>query len=469
MEARKEVIYSVGARIPIIQVSTTEPLRVADELKFKLQEAYEIGVIVEQDGDVPFELLDRLIGRGETVLITYTLQHYLNSPEMIQKLLKLIDLNRSAEEIRTLIVVGEAEFPTALERAVRKIDYPLPSEKELAEKLEDFCKVNGVNFSQEEKEKIVKLAKGLTVLEFQNALGIALVKTTGLKSDEVIKELKNQKEQLIRKNPVLELHHAEDLDQIKGLKNARKFIKNAITSGLGKGVLLLGIPGTGKTLLAKTVGKELNLPIVIMNFEGVFSKYVGESEQKVREALKTVEAVAPCILVVDEIEKALSHGSGDSGVSTRVFGTFLKWLNDRKEGVYVIATANDVSSLPAEFLRAERWDTIFWVDTPNRETLKELLDYYSTKYELLPEQVDLTPDDLEGYTGAEVKSLCRIARIMDDRLSRVKDFVKPVSKTYPEKLERARNFAKRVCIPAEGEWRVEREKPKKGIRKPQVV
>lgn len=175
---------------------------------------------------------------------------------------------------------------------------------------------------------------------------------------------------------------------------------------------------------------------------------MGESEQRVREALKTVEAVAPCILVVDEIEKALAHGNGDSGTSTRVFGTFLKWLNDRKAPVYVIATANDVFSLPPEFLRAERWDAMFWVDVPDLETLRRLLDYYSGKYSLSPEMVDVKLEEIEGYTGSEVKSLCRIAAMLDVPLSEALKYVKPVVKTMGERLSRIRKLAEKVCVPA---------------------
>ncbi len=448
-DALSEIVVSVGAKVPIIEVSTPEPVRIKEEIVSRLEIAYpDAEILVE--GDLSWlEGLERLNSQdeGDLIFVSTTVGYYLDSPECYQALLGLI--GRSKEpEIRTLVVLGRCRWPEGIERAVRLVDYPLPSEEELRDVLERFCTANGISFKSETKERIAKIAKGLTVLEFQNSLGIALLKSESFSEDSIIRELKNQKEQLIKKSEILSLFHPEDLDEIQGLDTAREFIKRAVSSGLGKGSFLLGVPGTGKTLLAKTVGKELNLPIVIFNVEGVFSKYVGESEQRVREALKTVEAVAPCILVVDEIEKALAHGNGDSGTSTRVFGTFLKWLNDRKAPVYVIATANDVFSLPPEFLRAERWDAMFWVDVPDLETLRRLLDYYSGKYSLSPEMVDVKVEEIEGYTGAEVKSLCRIAAMLDVPLSEALKYVKPVVKTMGERLGRIRKLAEKVCVPA---------------------
>jgi len=179
------------------------------------------------------------------------------------------------------------------------------------------------------------------------------------------------------------------------------------------------------------------------------SDTVGESERRMREALQTVEAVAPCILFIDEIEKGIggarSSYNSDAGTTARMFGMFLKWLQDRKGDVFVIATANDITVLPPEFARAERWDAVFFVDVPNEEELKELFEYYSKVFNVeIPENIK----EFIGYTGAEVKQVCKTASMLEISVEEAKAFVKPLIKTQKEIIERLRNWGKNYAIPA---------------------
>jgi len=167
----------------------------------------------------------------------------------------------------------------------------------------------------------------------------------------------------------------------------------------------LGIPGTGKSLTAKTIGGLWHQPLLRLDVGAIFGSLVGESEEKLRQALRLVETVAPCILWVDEIEKALAHGGLDSGTSTRVFGSFLTWMQEKTAPVFVVATANDISSLPPELLRKGRFDEIFFLDLPTEEERKEIFAVHLRKRRRIPVDYDL--DALaaasEGYVGAELE------------------------------------------------------------------
>ena len=172
-----------------------------------------------------------------------------------------------------------------------------------------------------------------------------------------------------------------------------------------KGIALLGIPGTGKSLTAKMIGGLWRLPLLRLDVGALFGSLVGESEERTRRALHLAETIAPCVLWIDEMEKALAHGGLDSGTSTRVFGTILTWMQEKKAPVFVVATANDISSLPPELLRKGRFDEIFFLDLPTFEERKEIFAVHLRKRRRLPEDYDL--DRLaaasEGYVGAEIE------------------------------------------------------------------
>ena len=197
----------------------------------------------------------------------------------------------------------------------------------------------------------------------------------------------------------------------------------------------MGTPGTGKSHFAKGLGKALGLPTPGLDFGRMFGSLVGESEGRIREALAVVDAFSPCILFIDEIEKGLSgiqsSGSTDGGTGSRVFGTFLTWLNDHKSRVFVVATCNDVSKMPPEFLRAERWDAIFFVDLPTERERRIILDLYQKQYHVEGEP----SHGLQGWSGAEIKSLCRIAAMMKCTLQEAERYVIPLCHSMADKIE----------------------------------
>jgi SpoVK/Ycf46/Vps4 family AAA+-type ATPase len=243
-----------------------------------------------------------------------------------------------------------------------------------------------------------------------------MVKTKGFDVDVIMSE----KEQIIRKSGILEYMHAEEnVAGIGGLefllawlrKRAKAFTPEAREFGLPqpKGILLIGVPGCGKSLTAKAVGNLWKLPLLRLDVGRVFGSLVGESEEKIRRAVHVAESIAPSILWMDELEKGLSGvGSSnmtDGGTASRVFGTFITWLQEKKSPVFVIATANNVRQLPPELLRKGRFDEIFFVDLPSREERRTIFDIHIKKRGRNPEEFDL--DDLaehsEDFSGAEIE------------------------------------------------------------------
>ena len=193
----------------------------------------------------------------------------------------------------------------------------------------------------------------------------------------------------------------------------------------------------------------------MLDFGLLMSSYVGETEQRTKEALDIADAMAPCILFIDEIEKGLagvSRGAyvGDSGVSQRQGGLFLKWLQNHDSDVFVVATCNDISKIPAPYLRAERWDTVFFVDLPNTAEREAIFNLYKDHYNLSDEQCDIKDivKFTENWTGAEIRTLCRLASALNAKFSEATLYVKPIFETMRDSIEALREWAKHRAVPA---------------------
>jgi SpoVK/Ycf46/Vps4 family AAA+-type ATPase len=217
-----------------------------------------------------------------------------------------------------------------------------------------------------------------------------------------------------------------------------------------RGVLLLGVPGTGKSAYSKALGTETGRPTLIMDVGALLGSLVGSTEANIRQALRIADAMAPCILMIDEVEKALSgvasSGSTDSGVSARLFGTFLTWLNDHQSDVFTICTCNDISKLPPEFSRAERFDGIFFLDLPSVQQKRAIWKLYLEMFGLDPQQ----PKPVDAsWTGAEVRACSRLATLLDVPLVEAAQNVVPVATTAAESVERLRHWASGRCLNAD--------------------
>lgn len=223
---------------------------------------------------------------------------------------------------------------------------------------------------------------------------------------------------------------------------------------------MLGVPGTGKSAFARSLGAETGRPTLILDIGALLGSLVGQTEQNIRQALRVADAMAPAILFCDEIDKALAgvtgSGKGDSGVSARLFGTLLTWLNDRTSDVYVVATCNDISRLPPEFARSERFDAVFFLDLPTAIERQAIWNLYLPQFELDTRQT--RPTD-EGWTGAEVRACCRLAALLDLPLVEAARYIVPVSATAAESVERLRSWASGRCLSANVPGLYQRSEP----------
>ncbi len=243
------------------------------------------------------------------------------------------------------------------------------------------------------------------------------------KAKRLGKDLKEARKEILKQaGGILEVFEPYEVEQAVGLGEVIELIK--AMKGHGKGTLLMGVPGTGKTLIAKNLSKED--VVVRFNFSAVYSKYVGESERNLRIALKTLEQFGDCFVFIDEFEKALSTGQGDSGVSRRLLGEFLSWLEDRKRGQYIIATLNDLTNIPVELVRTGRWDFMLGLTPPPQSVRNQIIDYYAQKYSL---PFDAKLASIQGITPADIATIYRVAYVVG--LEKAKRYVKLTKDLHP--------------------------------------
>jgi len=328
---------------------------------------------------------------------------------------------------KTMIWISPVlKIPAELEKDVTVLDMPLPTEAEYRAVLDGFIQRYGssskvvFNLDDDGKDLMVKACQGLTKCEAENALAKAIVGRGRLDVEDV-RSILEEKEQIIRKSGILEFWGAvQDFGVVGGLANLKIWLKQrnqgfsqrARDFGLPypRGVLLVGVPGCGKSLCAKAVAAEWRKPLLKFDLGRVFGPYVGDSEERMRKALSTAEGVAPAILWIDELEKGLagaSSGGGDGGVASRVFGNLLTWMEEKKKPVFVVATANDISRLPPELLRKGRMDAIFFVDLPSPTERAEILMIHLARRGRDPGEFDLPAlvRATDGFNGAELEEV----------------------------------------------------------------
>jgi ATP-dependent 26S proteasome regulatory subunit len=381
---------------------------------------------------------------------------------------------------RTLILISPTpRIPPDLESLVTLVDFPLPTEPQIRATLDGMIARNTaagaltVDLGPAGAERLAKAALGLTAFEAENAFARSMV-DDGRLTDDDIALVQEEKRQIVQKSGVLEVVRSTvSLDDIGGLENLKTWLRKRNGSWLDeaaayglpapKGVLVTGVPGCGKSLTAKAMASAWSLPLVRLDIGRVFGGLVGASEQNMRTALRTAEAIAPCVMWIDEIEKGFASGAsgaGDSGTSARVFGTFLSWMQEKTSAVFVMATANQISLLPPEMMRKGRFDEIFFIDLPT-DTERRVIFTLHLKARLkagpalgsLPITDSLLSSLVgatEGFSGAEIEqvviSACfdafneRRALTPDDLLHEISNTV-PLSVTQAEQIAALRAWA----------------------------
>ena len=377
---------------------------------------------------------------------------------------------------KTIILMSPMQqVPIELEKEVVVLDFPLPDMTELNQVLSKQLEQNrGRRLTTESREKLLKAALGLTRDEAEKVYRKAQV-TTGRLTETEVDIVLSEKKQLIRRNGILEyIEEDETIDSVGGLEELKRWLKqrsNAFTErareyGLPqpKGMLILGVPGCGKSLIAKTTSRLWSLPLLRLDMGRVYDgSMVGRSEANLRNALKTAESISPAILFIDELDKSFAGSTGsadsDGGTSSRIFGSFLTWMQEKTSPVFVMATANRVERLPGEFLRKGRFDELFFVDLPTAEERKEIFNIH-----LMKRRRDVARFDLEqlakvsdGFSGAEIEQ--GMVAAMYEAFAQDREFTQldiiaaikatlPLSRTMTEQVTALRDWARQRARPA---------------------
>jgi hypothetical protein len=421
------------------------------------------GTAQEEIGSDPLAALQSLTtlaeaaGENPSLLVLVNFQRFLNAAEVMQTMVQQIT---AGKHYRMFVVVlaPVVQIPVELEKLFVVVPHELPSRQQLMEIAQGIATEPGELPEGMELDRILDAASGLTRYEAEGAFSLALIRHNRIQADV----LWEQKTQLLKKSGLLSLYRGGDsFSELGGLDALKAFslralrpraagISSCSSSCRPRGVMLLGVSGTGKSAYCKALGNETGRPTLILDVGSLMGSLVGQSEERTRQALRIVEAMAPCVLMIDEVEKALagvgSSGQTDSGVSARMFGTLLSWLNDHTSDVFVVCTANDVSRLPPEFTRAERFDGIFFLDLPDAAQRAAIWQMHSAQYGLDPNQ--RRPNDTQ-WTGAEIKSCCRLSALLDVPLVQAAQNVVPVAVTAAESVEQLRTWASGRCLSAD--------------------
>ncbi|MFE5291845.1 AAA family ATPase [Isoptericola sp. NPDC056618] len=509
---RDELALLFRARFPVLYIESFEEVRVVDEVRSVASDRNQMRTtrpvyvwsatrgFVGPDGepqrgtDDPQQAIDWMLRKGEAgVFVMLDLHAQLGDdrrpaePRLVRGLRDAAAAFQSGATARVLVIVAPLlRIPRELEKEITLVDFPLPSEKEISGVLDAMIATNTVEGSRiridvdrDGRERLAKAALGLTLNEATNAFARAMV-DDGVLSNDDVHVVQAEKRQAVRKAGLVDFVDVSlKLDDVGGLQNLKRWLTKRDDSWLDeatqygvpapKGVLMTGVPGCGKSLTAKAIAAAWELPLLRLDIGKIFAGLVGSSEQNMRAAIRTAEAMAPCILWLDEIEKGFSGvgSSGDSGTSSRVFGSFLTWMQEKSATVFVIATANNVDGLPPEFLRKGRFDEIFFIDLPTRLERRDIWTLHINKrlreskasgaLRVSAPLLDRLADATEGYSGAEIEQAVVVSLfdafaerrllVEDDLFRAIRNMV-PLSVTQAEQITEVRAWAASRAVAA---------------------
>jgi hypothetical protein len=438
MPALSDLALTIQSRYPFIAVETSEEDRLETmlaQLASDLRVPFFVWTVTNglhrhglpnaiYDSQQPLKGLNNVAAMtGEAIFLMKDLHRYLGEPAVVRKCL---DLAPAFGHDRRVIVMSsvKVELPSELQPLTARFTLDLPGADELKSVVKHVVaecsreRPVSVGLSAADLDRLVDRLRGFTAFEAERAVTQAILRDNTLDAKDIafIVELKKE---MLRKDGVLEyVSPEENLAEVGGFKNLKAWLekrKKAFTAeardfGLPptRGILLLGIQGCGKTLIARAVAREWGLPLLKMEPARLYDKFIGETEKNLDRALRMAEQMAPCVLMIDELEKGLSYnpgGDADAGLSKRVFGRLLGWLQDRKAPVFVVATSNDIGQLPPELTRKGRFDEIFFVDLPNAAERREIFAVHLRKRKRDPKLFDLAALTVaaEGFSGAEIE------------------------------------------------------------------
>ncbi|WP_410636960.1 AAA family ATPase [Amycolatopsis sp. lyj-346] len=507
---RDELTQLLQARYPLLVVETHEEQRVLREIRAvaedgtRLRTPRRVHVWSSTTGLAPAggppitetraasAALERVHGWGEPAVFVFLDLHpslvseggHRPDPEVVRRLRELAAVFKTRPVPLSVILVSPSlPVPPELEHDATVVDFPLPDQRQIGELLDGMVAAHRQNvrisIDRDDRDVIVAAARGLTLPEAENAFARALVEGGGLDPSD-LELILAEKRQAVRRSGMLDIVPAETgFDAVGGLDRLKRWLTKrtgtwtpaaaAYNLAAPKGLLLTGVPGCGKSLSAVCVANMWRLPLLRLDLGRVFAGLVGSSEKNIRTVIRTAEGIAPCVLWVDEIEKGLAGagGGGDGGTARRVFGTFLSWMQEKSAPVFVMATANQVGSLPPEFLRKGRFDEIFFVDLPSAPERATIWRIHLGKRVTDPfVGSELRLDDAlfaelagisAGYSGAEIEQAVLsglVDAFAEKRPLRREDLVRAVRSTVPLSVTQAdeilaiRNWAETRAVAA---------------------
>lgn len=395
----------------------------------------------------------------------------LDNPEVVSILKYISERNLYNESYNASIFIVSSKLciPKELEDFITVFDIPLPTDAEIANIMTEFIEDLGICVSEDVVGEISLSFKGLNEFQIKQILNLAYQDGGCLEfADKHL--ILSQKEQLIKKAGLLEMVSVnESIEDIGGLENLKEWLykkerifnqlDKAIKFGVDvpKGIMIVGMPGCGKSLAAKATAKLFEIPLVRLDVGRLLGKYIGESEENMRKALKLSEAISPCVLWIDEIEKAFSGVGGSGGgsdVTTRLFGQFLTWMQEKENTVFIVATANDISKIPPEFLRKGRFDELFYVDFPNDEERRKIIEIHLKKRKKWNKDLDIISlvKVTSGYNGADLEAIVKEAiescfiegreQLNTEDLKLAQKNIKSISNTLEKRIKEIKEVVK---------------------------
>jgi ATP-dependent 26S proteasome regulatory subunit len=422
------------ARYPLIYIPTREEERVeaaiADCAKAQGNRAIYVWDFVEgyqgNPNDAGFgkrnplqalELVEKLPATAAAILILRDFHRFLEDVAVSRKLRNLSRLLKSQPK-NLVLLSPQLTIPDDLSEVITVLEFPLPLGNEIHQEIDRLLAATGRSLDPRVVDDLVRSCQGLSLERIRRVLGRAIALHGQLQPEDVELVLQ-EKRQTIRQTQILDFYPAtENISDIGGLDNLKdwllrrggSFSEQARQYGLPhpKGLMLVGVQGTGKSLTAKAIAHHWHLPLLRLDVGRLFGGLVGESESRTRQMIQLAEALAPCILWIDEIDKAFSgvDGRGDAGTSSRVFGTFITWMAEKTSPVFVVATANNIQALPPELLRKGRFDEIFFVGLPNQEERKAIFEVHLARLRpqnLQAYELDRLAYETPDFSGAEIE------------------------------------------------------------------
>jgi len=436
MNFLNEFVLLLKSRYPIIYISTNEEERVEYFIRYcakkYLSRSYNSWDFVEGYQENPndsgfaarnpleaLELIDKLTPETPAIFVLKDYDNFLKDFSIIRKL-KNLSRKLKTQPKNIIIVSSEVTIPDSLKEYVTLLEFPLPTYSEILEELNRLITSMQKEVDDKTITSLATACQGLSLEKIRRVLSKVIAKDGEINETSPLLVLQ-EKKQVIQQTQLLEFCIADkNISELGGLDNFKDwlqmrenaFSQEAVDYGLPypKGLLLIGIQGTGKSIAAKILAREWQLPLLRLDFGRLFASLVGQSEQRVRKMIELAEAMSPCVLWVDEIDKAFAgaQNSGDSGTTSRVLATFITWLSDKTSPVFVVSTANNIEYIPAEILRKGRFDEMFFLNLPTREERADIFKVHLKKYRpdsLESYQLPLLSDLSKEFSGAEIEQV----------------------------------------------------------------